>query len=1148
MMQKIKIDEIRGFSPENLSEYASSFSNIYQDPGSTEETFYKAFHSLLECFFDKKYGFSVKTVRIQEGTTSKPDFTVLLNNFPILLIEAKKPQSNLVEWLKSEKDNRLKEQIIHYRKDYGLKIPIIITNFIELHLLKIPPEEKYSHVVEISRSAQILEKKGNDWIFNINVKPQFENILQNSINNIVISIEDIKGMIVILAKQARELRDSIYHAFFNPKEKMTIYLQTIKEDLEKTIFSSLKEDSNFLFSDLVAQTIVYGAFCAWLKFCSENNDPKSFKIESVGKYLPYGSFIRQLFLDTTGRVSPIIEQNYISQIELIFQSTKFEKIFNKPDNIMTMFYSIFLHEYDEETAKKRGVIYTPSEIVDFMIRGIDYFLEFKFHKSDGIINSDSAFKDKSSNTKNKYLDTNSNSEQMIVNFLEPASGTMAFPCGLLKYAKEKFDKLYQNQPGLAINYFVQWLENIFFKNMYAFEILMAPYVLGFIRTQMTIKDILSEAKSPGMLAKFDIEAIHNKLQSHLMNTLMNPENIDQYLIKDDNIRNEITEGLSVRDFKQIYIVFGNPPYNVSTQNESIWINSLIKDYKTGLNEKNLKILSDDYVKFIRFAQWKIEQSKLGMVVYITNNNYLDGSVFKVMRRSLMETFNEIYIVNLHGNMRKNETGNPFNIKVGVSIIFLLRTDEQYGKDRLIIPKDKDKHTLKTLTTSTLDDYVGINDSTVEINKNIIEKFQTIDFGCKIKYWDIPQPTVDLKYWELSKPFSESNFFNLNISPDFYFVPKDLDQELNYFKFISIEDLFKEKPKSGIMAGRDAFVSNVDKDLLIENIRLFFDKKFDKLAHYNINLSETKTWKKEEAFSKSNIEKANKSIIKYNYRGLDTRYLIYDNAFVEGCRSGYLDLINEDNPAISVTRSIRADHFSHVLITKYPPEKCFLAVKDSSYVFLLKANKKQEYNLNIPKIGFKIEPEDLFYYIYGILFSPNYRKRYESQLKSHFPRIPFPNTPDKFRNETLFKQMSALGKKLADIHLNRSDLIDISKFSTNNCSDFRIINPIYDKSTQRIYFNKPNNHEEGSILWIGNISKDIWDFEIGSIQQIENWLEDRKYLDPQIEDNKKEKRHKKLRRALYPQEFTELLRLCSIIKNTIDLLPELDKIYNLIDFN
>lgn len=1144
-MQKIKFDEIIGFSPENLNEYVTSFNDNYSDSGSTEETFYNAFQILLESYFDRKYGFSVKTVRIQEGTTSKPDFTILLNEFPILIIEAKKPQSPLMEWLKPENHNRLKDQITHYRKDYGLKIPIIITDFIELHLLDIPLEEKASEILKINRSVQILEKKGINWTFNFDSKPQLENLFQTAIKHIVISIEDIRGMITLLAKHARDLRNSINTTFSNPKEKMTIYLQTIKEDLNKTIFSSLKEDSNFLFSDLVAQTIVYGAFCAWLKFCSDNNEPKNFKIELVGKYLPYGSFIRQLFLDTTGKVSPVIEQNYISRIELIFQSTRFEKVFNKPDDIMTMFYSTFLHEYDEETAKNRGVIYTPSEIVVFMIRGIDHFLEAKFHKSDGIINSDNSFKEKSSISNSKYLDSDQKYDQMIVNFLEPASGTMAFPCGLLKYAKEKFEKLYENQLGLAMNYYIQWLENVFFKNMHAFEILMAPYVLGFIRTQMTIKDLLKGA-DPKILTNFDNENLYDKLQSHLMNTLMNPENIDQYLIKDDNIRNEITKGLSVRDFKQIYIVFGNPPYNVSTQNDSGWIRTLIEDYKKGLNEKNLKILSDDYVKFIRFAQWKIEQSRLGMVVYITNNNYLDGSVFKVMRRSLMETFNEIYIVNLHGNMRKNETGNPFNIKVGVSIIFLLRTDENYGKDQLIIPKEKTNKQINNIAISTIDDYIENEESKVEVDENIVEKFKDIDFGCKIKYWDIPQPTIESKYWELSKPFSESNFIDVNISPDFYFIPKDLDQELKYFKFISIEDLFKEKPKSGIMAGRDAFVSNVDKNLLIENIRLFFEKKFDKLTQYNINLSETKTWRKEDAFSKSNIEKATKSIIKYNYRGLDTRFLIYDNAFVEGCRSGYLDLITDDNPAISVTRSIRANHFSHALITKDPPEKCFLAVKDSSYVFLLKANKKENYNLNIPKLGFKIEPEALFFYIYGILYSPTYRKRYQDQLKSHFPRIPFPSTSDVTKNELTFKNMSSLGRKLADIHLDRSDLIDISQFPTSNCSDFRIINPYYDESSLRIYFNHPINNDDNTVVWIGNISKDMWNFEIGSIRQIENWLEDRTFVDPQLDNQKKEKRHKKLRRALTPQEFTELLRLCSKIKNTLDILPELDKVYEFID--
>jgi hypothetical protein len=260
----------------------------------------------------------------------------------------------------------------------------------------------------------------------------------------------------------------------------------------------------------------------------------------------------------------------------------------------------------------------------------------------------------------------------------------------------------------------------------------------------------------------------------------------------------------------------------------------------------------------------------------------------------------------------------------------------------------------------------------------------------------------------------------------------------------------------------------------------------------------------------------------------------------------LNLISEHNPAISVTRSIRADHFSHALITKYPPEKCFLAVKDSSYAFLLKATQKSEYNLNIPKLGFRIEPEDLFYYIYGILYCPNYRMRYESQLRAHFPRIPFPLSSDNSYNQKIFREMSLLGKKLADVHLDRSDLINITEFNTSRSSDFKIINPYYDNHTQRIYFDQIKNNDENSVVWIGGITEDIWNFEIGSIKQLENWLEDRKYIGSGENCNTREKRHKKLKRALTPQEFEEFLRLCSINKNTLKILPELNKIYDYID--
>ena len=128
---------------------------------------------------------------------------------------------------------------------------------------------------------------------------------------------------------------------------------------------------------------------------------------------------------------------------------------------------------------------------------------------------------------------------------------------------------------------------------------------------------------------------------------------------------------------------GNPPYNLSSLNNCEWINREVLNYKKGLKEKNQKILADDYVKFIRFGQWKIEQIGSGILAFITNNRFLYGQMFSVMRKSLRKTFDHIYIVNLHGDMRKKESGNPFDICVGVAISFMVRIDNSPNKNAVI---------------------------------------------------------------------------------------------------------------------------------------------------------------------------------------------------------------------------------------------------------------------------------------------------------------------------------------------------------------------------------------------------------------------------------------------------------------------------------
>jgi len=137
---------------------------------------------------------------------------------------------------------------------------------------------------------------------------------------------------------------------------------------------------------------------------------------------------------------------------------------------------------------------------------------------------------------------------------------------------------------------------------------------------------------------------------------------------------EANEANHVKRDTPVMVVLGNPPYSVSSSNKSAWIESLTADYKKDLNERNIQPLSDDYIKFIRFGQHFIDKTGEGILAYISNNSFIDGIIHRQMRKHLLETFDKIYILDLHGNAKKKETApdggkdeNVFDIMQGVSI-------------------------------------------------------------------------------------------------------------------------------------------------------------------------------------------------------------------------------------------------------------------------------------------------------------------------------------------------------------------------------------------------------------------------------------------------------------------------------------------------
>ena len=1066
------VDQL-AFSKNALNQYAAKIGILIDSEVANEESFYADFRDLLKDFFNTD-DFNVIIVPKAKETTDKPDLIVYMDNIPIIHIEAKNPYDPVDKWLLADTKNRLFDQVYRFRGREDNNLPVIVTDFLHVWVIDkdSPNSKEIDHQVKFK--LKILDDSGTSWKAYSGIKKQFESVLNYACEEIAISISKVSSMIPHLVKYAKKLKEKILDVFKEPSNPMKNYLENIRNDFLESIFSSDKEKKSQEFADLFAQTLIYGAFIAWIRYCKEGNPPSNFSFSKATEFLPYGTFIYSIFAEISIKLSPEIQRTIIKKIERIFQSTLFEKIIENTETLMVTFYGDFLNKYDPEMAKDRGIVYTPHPIVNYMTRGIHFFLKKYFHKEEGILNEG-------------------------INFLDPAAGTLAYPIEILRLAKNEFINKYSKQPGRILNEFNNWVYKSYLPNTYAFEILMAPYVLAHFRLNLVINDLN---------VKFNPQK--NKANIFLFNTLMSSQTtLNDF--RNKSIGEEIVGALGIRKNQEILVIISNPPYNVSSQNKIDWIEEKMDLYKEGLDEKNIKPLSDDYVKFIRFAQWKICENKncqKGIVAYITNNTYLDGRIFRIMRKELCKSFDYIYITNLHGNSRKGETGNPFDIRVGVSIVFFIRL-EDHSDERI-----------------------------------------------EIFYKSIDNPSKYEKFNELEKPFELAYFKQITITDQNYFVPLEADSDMieKYNNFLGLEDIFLNY-SIGIQTHHDDFLIHIDKEVLIERLKLFFNKEYSKLKEINIELKPSNTWDPESARKNSNYNKVIKTINTVSYRGFDERNLIFDDDFVERGRTSFMNEIKRYNYTICTTKQLMKPPFNHIFITNKPFDGCVLSTKskEAAYGFPLRFNNRT--NIKKPKLKFNIEEERLFYYIYGILNSKIYQNRYQGFISKDFPRIPFP------KNREYFVLMANKGKRLAELHLLEAKDLDTTQFYMSKSTDYKIyyirrydkdddgvqINDTYDPITKKIYFKKRTKtqikaEKEGDnleyITWIGDITQEMWDFEIGGRQQLKDWLYVRTYSE-EIKKNT-------IQRQLNTNELKYFLKMCDAIKKTNELLPELDEVYKKID--
>ena len=353
----------------------------------------------------------------------------------------------------------------------------------------------------------------------------------------------------------------------------------------------------------------------------------------------------------------------------------------KTENPIIHFYETFLSEYDPKLRKARGVWYTPHPVVNFIVRAVDDILKTEFNLPEGLAdNSKTTIRVNLPETDKRYKENIKTVEQEVhrVQILDPATGTGTFLAEVVKHIYKKFEGM----QGIWSNY----VETHLLPRLNGFELLMASYAMAHLQMDLLFTET-GYLPSPG-------GAGGGRLRVYLTNSLEEYHK-DTGTLFANWLSTEANEANRIKRDTPVMVVMSNPPYSVSSSNKSGWIEKLTADYKKDLNERNIQPLSDDYIKFIRFGQHFIDKNGSGILAYISNNSFIDGLIHRIMRKSLLKSFDKIYIFDLHGSTKRKavaEDGsideNVFDIQSGVSInIFIKNGSKEKSENAQLLKFD-----------------------------------------------------------------------------------------------------------------------------------------------------------------------------------------------------------------------------------------------------------------------------------------------------------------------------------------------------------------------------------------------------------------------------------------------------------------------------
>jgi hypothetical protein len=1070
-----------------ISAYVKDVEREFKSGVATEHTFRPALKTLIE-----QLGDVYATNEPRRSTCGAPDYSVWQSGAAgpetIGYIEAKDVGVSLTSAEASEQLSRYRDALPN----------LVLTDYLEFRWYTDGQLRAAERLADVAADGRIAAKDATPVL----------GLLRHFVSVQPAAIDKPAELAKRMACLTRLIRDIVVATFASGRASQTI--TDLHLAFQEVLIPNLSTSD---FADMFAQTLGYGLFAARANHAGS----EPFRRESAAHEIPRTNpFLRRLFGAITG--PELDDEPYVGLVDdlaqLLAQAdiptilAKFGSETARNDPVIH-FYETFLAAYDPAARERRGVYYTPQPLVSYIVGSVDHVLRDAFDLPHGLAESSRA----------QPAGAPPQSKQVLI--LDPACGTGTFLYSIINRIRTQYAAT-----GDAGKW-TTFVRDQLIPRLFGFELLVAPYAVAHLKLAMQLAGQDLPEKERAEWA-YDLDT-GERLGIYLTNTLEEAVKKSELLLG-AYIAEEANAAADIKRALPILVVLGNPPYSGHSANEGPWIREQVAQYaapQPGIAKPSQgKWLQDDYVKFIRFGEWRIEQTGAGVLAFVTNHNYLDSPTFAGMRRHLMETFSDIYVLDLHGNAKKagrSPNGSPdqnvFDIQQGVAISVFVRAAEKTG-----------------LATIHRADLYGTRDQ---------------------KYAWLAGNDLSATAWTTVQP----------VAPYYRFMEQDADLEAEYLLGWSVADIMNEngKPAPGIVTTHDQFAISRNEEEAREKVRQLLTTSSEAEARKIWRLCTQSQWnythaKKE--LAKGEWEAEVRPVL---YRPFDVRWTVFDpNVAVHRRERVTAHMQAGPNLGLVTSRLTKGEDFAHVQVTRVATEAICMSPKTSNNGFLFplylypsgtgqqrrlligdeptgrRANLNPAFVADlevrtgldfVPDGPGDLEttfgPEDVLGYIYAILHTPSYRTRFVEPLRHDFPRIPLP--PD----GPLFAALAAKGAELVRLQLMETATPTTVNFPVPGTNIVAPGHPKYLPSGSpdpfdggaldagRVYISADATKKGVRGQYFRGVTAAAWAFRIGGYQVCEKWLRDRRSV------------------ALTFDDIEHYARIVGVVSATSAIMRELD---------